>query len=242
MQYLLRKRAIPLVIHTLRAIHSNEVLQLKGLTMLQTLAQTTEGWQQISETKGGWQAICQGTALGDQLIHDLPGYMHNPGWAVGESPHMPMIEREKKAVAEATIDRKLAAPKEAWTSHSLREYMGLAMRGQSLSINNESHEIYFSLLKTLDLLPFRDEAREYWYQRVSAYEREMQIRLEEMAETVLAIKHKETNDIKSESLSKLNSKEDEVVVKPVYVMGNKITGEFLTRGDMDVKERLEGIV
>jgi hypothetical protein len=43
--------------------------------------------------------------------------------------------------------------------------MGINTRGQKLSVNNESFDIYFELLKTLDLLPTPKEEREYWYQR-----------------------------------------------------------------------------
>jgi hypothetical protein len=73
MAYILRKNAVSVVIKALQAIHFNDVLQHKGLLMLHTLAQTSEGWEQISRVRGGWQAICQGTPLGNELVHDLPG-------------------------------------------------------------------------------------------------------------------------------------------------------------------------
>lgn len=240
MEYILRKKAVPLIIHTLKAIHSNEVLQLKGLHMLHTLSKTSEGWKQISETRGGWQTICQGSTTGNELVHDLPGEFNNPGWAIGETPHLPLVEREKLAAAQAMQDKRYAKPKAAWTSHSLREYMGITMKAQKLAINNEAHEIYFDLISTLDLLPFPDEQREQWFQRVAAYEKEMQIRLDEMSETVLAIKQKEAQDAKAALM--LEHDEDAEVVKPVYVMGNRITMDYLTKADRNVQEQLDGLV
>ena len=105
--------------------------------MVQTLSRTTEGWQQISACKGAWQSLCQGTALGDALVHDLPGELNNPGWSIGETPHLPDLERKKLVAAKAAQSRTRARPKAAWTHLSLREFMGLAIKGQSLAINNE---------------------------------------------------------------------------------------------------------
>jgi hypothetical protein len=76
MAYILKKNAVSIVIKALQAIHFNDVLQHKGLLMLHTLAQTSEGWDQISKVQGGWQIICQGVPLGNELIHDLPGKQH----------------------------------------------------------------------------------------------------------------------------------------------------------------------
>lgn len=77
-------------------------------------------------------------------------------------------------------------------------------------------------------------------QTVSAYEREMQIKLTEMAETVLLIRHKDALDAKK--AAELSTEEGAETVKPVFVMGNRISMEYLATQDMDVSERLNGIV
>lgn len=54
-----------------------------------------QGWKQITETRGGWQSLCQGTTLGDALVHELPGHFNNPGWCIGDTPYLPMTEKQK---------------------------------------------------------------------------------------------------------------------------------------------------
>jgi hypothetical protein len=105
-----------------------------------------------------------------------------------------------------------------------------------------------------------------YYLAVAAYEREMQIKLTEMAETVLLIRQKDALDAKkaadisaedgSETVCKQDPHYREIKIdcltmsgalcfaqiKPVYVMGNKISMEYLAMQDMDVAERLNGIV
>jgi hypothetical protein len=94
----------------------------------------------------------------------------------------------------------------------------------------------------------------------------MQIKLTEMAETVLLIRQKDALDAKkaadisaedgSETVCKQYPHYREIKIdcltmsgalcfaqiKPVYVMGNKISMEYLAMQDMDVAERLNGIV
>ena len=164
-------RAVPIIINSLRALFDNESLQLEALLMIQALSRTTEGWQQINETKGGWQSICQGTPLGDALIHDLPGPLQNPGWCIGETPHLPILDRMKQEAAKASQSCTQQAPKSAWTEHSLREYMGISMKEQKLAINKEYHQSYFELLQSLDLLPRPAEEREYFFIRLNDYEK-----------------------------------------------------------------------
>jgi hypothetical protein len=77
---------------------------------------------------------------------------------------------------------------------------------------------------------------------VSAYEREMQIKLTEMAETVLLIRQKDATDAKKAAELSAASEGQEGTVKPVFVMGNRISMEYLATQDMDVSERLNGIV
>ena len=42
-----------------------------------------------------------GTTQGNALVHDLKGSMHNPGWAIGDTPHMPKVDRMKILAAKA---------------------------------------------------------------------------------------------------------------------------------------------
>ena len=97
-------------------------MQLEALKLLQMMSRTTEGWQQISSIKGGGQAILQGTAQGNALVHDLPGSLNNPGWAIGDTPNLPVVDRAKLEVTKATASITRAAPKAAWTSTSFKEY------------------------------------------------------------------------------------------------------------------------
>ena len=79
MKSVLKMEAVPIIIGAMKALYSNDILQLEGLKMIQQLSKTSEGWKQIQDTRGGWQTICQGTTLGNALLHDLKGSFHNPG-------------------------------------------------------------------------------------------------------------------------------------------------------------------
>ena len=130
LDYLIQKKAVSTVIKALRTLYDQEIIQLEALRMLKTLSQSPAGWQQISDTRGGWQSICQGTTQGNALVHDLKGSMHNPGWAVGDTPNMPKVDRMKIMAAKAAASKGLVASTVSWTSHSLRQYMGQSMRHQ----------------------------------------------------------------------------------------------------------------
>lgn len=240
MDYILKKKAIPVVIDALKSLHSNDVLQLEGLKMLQTMSRTTEGWKQISDTRGGWQSICQGTSLGDALVHELPGELHNPGWCIGDTPHMPLLDRQRIKAAEASSSKIQLRPKLSWTVLSLQAYMGLGGKAKTLSVNTEALDIRFDLLGTLDLLPAPGEEKEDWFQRVARYEEESLIKLDDMVSTVQEMRRKESKDAKQAALKDLIGAEE--YVKPVFVMGAQVTSESLAKADMDVSERLEGVV
>lgn len=236
--YLVRKRAVPLVIGALKALYSEEVIQLEALRMLQALSKSPEGWQQISETRGGWQSICQGTTQGNALVHDLKGSLHNPGWCIGETPHLPLVERSKLAAAKATASKDSIIPKGAWTAHSLRQFMGLSMKPQRLSVNVEEHNVKFSLIKSLDLLPNSGEEREDWFIRIKQYEKDNNIRVDDMVTTVMEMTQKEA---KEERLAR-RAEETGEYIKPVYVMGKKISTKALEEADIDVSAALSGVV
>lgn len=185
MAYMLKKKAIGHIINALKALYTHDVLQLEGLQMIQTMSKTSEGWKQISETRGGWQSICQGTALGDALVHELPGHFNNPGWCIGETPYLPEQDRKKQLAAKIAASRTMQPAKALWTAGSLREYMGLPMKGLTLAINLEYHNTYFEMISTLDLLPAPGELMEHWFQRIKRYETEMHIELEDMCNTMI---------------------------------------------------------
>lgn len=240
LQTILKKKAVSLIIRALQALYSNEILQLAGLKMIQTLSKTQEGWKQISDTKGGWQSICQGTVLGDSLVHDLPGALHNPGWAIGDTPHLQVTDRIKILNAKSMQIRAGAVPKAAWTAHALRDYMGIAMKQTKLAVNNEQHETYFELLSTLELLPEPGEQREYWFIRVKEYEAENEIKLEEMAATMLELKHKEALDKKKaeQLLKKGLVEEDGNNGKLVFVNGIRVTTDLLATSELTLDEMM----
>ena len=61
--YMLKNNAIEVVVGALRALISDEMFQVEGLRLLQLMARTTEGWNQISKIKGGWQVSHFGDSL-----------------------------------------------------------------------------------------------------------------------------------------------------------------------------------
>ncbi len=138
MSTILRMKATPMVIRALSALYADENLQLEGLKMIQTISKTAEGWRQITETKGGWQSITQGTDIGNALVHDLPGLLHNPGWAIGDTPHLPLADQQRiKATTILQNIGKGIAPTVSWTAHGLRDYMGISMKETKLAFNTE---------------------------------------------------------------------------------------------------------
>lgn len=205
--------------------------------MLQTLSKTSEGWKQISETRGGWQSICQGTVLGDALVHDLQGSLHNHGWAIGDTPHLPLVERKKIMAAQVMLNRTRGVNKAAsWTSHSMRDFMGISMKVTKLAINNEYHETFFELLSTLELLPHHGEDKETWFKRLNTYETESEIKMEEMVNTLLDLRRKEAIEAK-----KAKVEVDDERRKEVFVLGEKITTKLLAESDISLDERMRGV-
>ena len=49
--------------------------------------------------------------------------------------------------AAASLTR--APPKAAWTSNSLKEFMGLSLKEKKLALNNEYPDMFFSIVSTL---------------------------------------------------------------------------------------------
>ena len=233
--YMLKNKAINIIVDALKATYADEMFQLEALRLLQMLSRTTEGWNQISSIKGGWQAICQGTAAGDALVHDLPGALNNPGWCIGDTHHLPVIDRARLEATKAAASITREAPKTAWTSMSLKQYLGLSMKSQTLSINNDFHDMQFTLLSKLDLLPRPGEDKEYYFIRLKEYEQESDISIEEMTTTMLDMK--KAAELKAASEHK--SEESGANIKPVYFMGSLYSAQALDEADINIVEDLK---
>ena len=241
LEWILRKKAVPTVINALRALYYDDELQYEGLLMMRSLSKTSEGWKQISETRGAWQALCQGTTLGDALVHDLPGEFNNPGWAIGDTPHLPVADRQRIIAVAATAAQSHSSSgtsaKSAWSSTALKQYMGISLKELKLSINNEYHDNYFNVICTLDLLPKPHEESVHWFKRIADYEVEMDIKLEDMVNTIIEMKKSEEQNKKDlEEVSK-----NRAYVKPVVVMGHVVTAKLLEEKDLSVEELQAGM-
>jgi len=225
-----------MVIQALSALYADENLQLEGLKMIQTISKTAEGWRQISETRGGWQSITQGTVLGNALVHDLKGVLHNPGWAIGDTPHLPITDQQRdKANAIFQSMGKGIAPKVSWTPSGLRDYMGISMKETKLAFNTEQHDTYFDLLTTLELLPKPGEEREQWFIRIKDYEIKSNVLLDDMVKTMLDLKRKE---IQKSKVPVVVNAED--AAKEVYVLGQLVTTKMLSETDLNLQEIMAG--
>ena len=67
----------------------------------------------------------------------------------------------------------------------------------------EYNEAYFELLRTLDLLPKNPaEDRGEWFNRVAAYEKENEIRVEDMVRAILEMKKKDLKRQEEEEIMK----------------------------------------
>ncbi len=240
MASILKMKATPVIIRALMALYSDEILQVEGLKMVQTIAKTSEGWKQITETRGGWQSLTQGTNIGNQLVHDLPGALHNRGWAIGDTPHMPFLDRNKIKATETFLAKtKGTISKASWTSHALRDFMGIAMKDVKLKVNTERHDTYFELLETLELLPEPGELREYWYMRLKEYERSNHIELEEMVTTMLELHKKEERKEKEREAAKATTSGEDAA-KDVFVRGQLVTAKMLNETDLTLQQLMMG--
>jgi hypothetical protein len=244
-EFIVRKKAIPTVVNALRALYSNELLQVEGLKMLRALSKSKEGWDQISLMKGGWQAICQGTAVGDALIHELPGSFHNPGWCIGETPHLPLLERRKLAVAELSAAANQASrikPKGAWTTRSLRQFMGITMKPTKLAVSNEEHDVHFECIATLELLPNPREEKEEWFARIVQYETDNEIKIADMVDALIAMRVKKRAEEKAALRDSALEDEEKEYIKPIYVAGKLFDQKDIEESDKNLADYLAGVV
>ena len=185
------------------------------------------------------KSITQGAPEGDALIHSLAGDFNNPGWCLGETPYLPMIDRQKLLAIQLGKSSIQPQPKAAWTSFSLREYMGLSTKGKTLAINTEEHDIYFELVSSLDLLPNESEEREDWFKRLVQFEAENSVKIDDMVRTIQEMRRREQQDMELAKAGIANREGDLVAsVKPVFVLGTRITSDYLEKSDVGIAEIL----
>ena len=72
--------------------------------------------------------------------------------------------------------------KAMWTASSLKKFMGLSQKETTMDLNTAEHEFYYRVIRDLGLLPRNDEQREYWFQRVKAFEKKNGIDVKELVE------------------------------------------------------------
>jgi hypothetical protein len=231
-----------MVVSTIELCVGEEDVQLDSLRLLRNLARTSDGFTQLENLRGGWQRVVGGGGIAaETLIHSLPGDLNNPGWTIAETHHMPALERAKLDAREEEKTSLTAPPTEAWTSQSLRQFMGLSLAGQRLAINNEYHDIFFSLMETLDLLPFPGEAKEDWFVRTRGFESENGVSIEDMVATVQEMKRREQiqKQREKQNLQQVDDEDAYGSVKELYVRGERITTELLDRNDASLSETLQ---
>ena len=239
LEYILKKNAVALIITALRALHNEAELQSEGLKMLQTLSKSKNGYKQICETKGGWQSICQGTTLGNVLLHDLKGEFNNPGWCIGDTP-VPTILDKTKIATMAMSQSTLKGPTQSlWTCRALMEYMGLSMNGRTLGVTMEVNRVYFELISSLDLLPHSAaEDRGTWFARLSVFEFENSILINDMVTAIIEMKKKDLN--KNKNGKNVDIGEDGLeTLKPVFVNGILVNMQSLAELDVNAVEALQ---
>ena len=155
-------------------------LQQRGLEFFHKLAGTTKGAQILDGIKGSWQWLAQGTEGGNALVHLQPGPWQSKGWAMGDINELDVMNKGILYLNGATGARSKS--KSMWSASSLKKFMGLSQKETKMELNNAEHEFYFSVIRDLGLLPRNDEQREYWFQRVKAFEEKNGINVDELVE------------------------------------------------------------
>jgi hypothetical protein len=239
LEYLLKQNMVDSIVAVTSLLYDNDALQLEALKLVQQLAKSDEGYNQITRSRGAWQSLCAGTSKGSVLVHDLPGALHNPGWTIGETKHLTVYDRAKLAAAKQHARRTRPPPKSLWTPASLKAFMGLGNKAMKLEINNEKHDAFFQLMTKLGLLPKPGEEREEWFIRLKEYEREGQVLLDDMAETMLNLQKRQVKEAK---MAAEHRGEDGEHIKPLYLVGQKYDSVAQVENDQDIMAQFEEIV
>ena len=127
-----------------------------------------------------------------------------------------------------------------WTSRSLLEFMGSSSTVRTLSTTVEKNEIYFELIKSLDLLPRVGEDKIGWFSRRGIFEKENELLIDDMVLAMIEIKKKDKmNDYNNGNNKKSDNKPNigkgsalNDVFKPVFVNGIQVDLDLM--GDSDV--------
>ena len=226
--YLLRKSAVSLIVRACSVLANDEEFLAMGLKLVRQMSHTKEGWEQLEGIPGAWQSLCQGSMVGNSLVHDLEGDFANKGWCIGDMKYPPI--KEKQQLLNAAIEGARARTRVNWSVRTLRDYMKTSSGQFALAINLEYDEAHFEILSSLDLLPVPGELREDWYIRLFKYEKSNEVRVEDMVRALLEIRKRE--------LSSQN--QDAEQVKPIFVAGELVTAESLELQDLSAEDAVRG--
>ena len=177
---MISSNGVATTLYAMKHLVSKAELQQCGLEFFQKLAKTTKGAAILDGIKGSWQWLAQGTEGGNALVHLQPGPWQSKGWAMGDINERDVMHKGVLYLNGATGAR--GKSKALWSSSSLKKFMGLSQKETKMEINNEEHEFYFTVIRDLGLLPRNNEQREYWFQRVKAFEEKNGINVSELVE------------------------------------------------------------
>ncbi|CAB1097802.1 unnamed protein product [Ectocarpus sp. CCAP 1310/34] len=120
-------RGFRVVFEAMQRLVGNDLVQVKGAEMLQTLInEEPQARREMDSIKGGWQWLCQGTSGGDALIRYAPGEKHIPGWTVSE---------EERLTTEKALETAEVAASN-WTPYNLATFMGTMRSQHQLQVGN----------------------------------------------------------------------------------------------------------
>ncbi|CAM9328290.1 unnamed protein product [Ectocarpus sp. 8 AP-2014] len=154
---ILKARGFRLVFEAMQRLVGNDLVQVKGAEMLQTLInEEPQARREMDSIKGGWQWLCQGTSGGDALIRYAPGEKQIPGWTVSE---------EERLTTEKALETAEVAASN-WTPYNLATFMGTMRSQHQLQIGNLAYYHFFRVVSEAGLLPHPHEDVHDWRQRL----------------------------------------------------------------------------
>ncbi|CAN0001415.1 unnamed protein product [Ectocarpus sp. 6 AP-2014] len=154
---ILKARGFRVVFEAMQRLVGNDLVQVKGAEMIQTLInEEPQARREMDSIKGGWQWLCQGTSGGDALIRYAPGEKHIPGWTVSEEERL----NTEKALETAEV----AASN--WTPYNLATFMGTMRSQHQLQVGNLAYYHFFRVVSEAGLLPHPHEDVHDWRQRL----------------------------------------------------------------------------
>ncbi|CAN0113538.1 unnamed protein product [Ectocarpus sp. 4 AP-2014] len=174
---ILKARGFRVVFEAMQRLVGNDLVQVKGAEMLQTLInEEPQARREMDSIKGGWQWLCQGTSGGDALVRYAPGEKHMPGWTVSE---------EERLTTEKALETAEVAASN-WTPYNLATFMGTMRSQHQLQLGNLAYYHFFRVVSEAGLLPRPHEDVHDWRQRLRRYEDERHIRVGNITQRRLA--------------------------------------------------------